>query len=508
MSRLKDSIVYAHKNFGGETKLMKHARYTYEYLKRREKVVRDVTRGMAVVTNTNAIAYGMDILGEALAHAVKYGMTDVPKIKSAEILFKNLARGRRARDMLRKIGKHVVMSNVPEQDLSDMIQIIEASMIDARNSAFPQDETVMSKAYEDLEVLQEKINVVREIDSAVKLKSLAKLHTASTSASKFREMHGLAHTATMDQKARQVEVLLKLRLFEQDLSVATSPPKKNNDGEEMDDDEGEGGDNDSKVDDILGDDEDFTEVEDIDYEDDGDNNINPNNDDDDDEIMNLINSLRTGSMMQKKQSIQKLQTLAGGEEQFTRTVRDHRYQHGAKSYRLGIRKDRRRKSVTRRRNLRTSPIKNQQRRRNVNMKDRPTWGVGERKWFVEKTDTPDRKKYSLNSTSPTERALAVLKNKSKRFAKGELLSGNISPTDATKRRNKNRAPEESIQEKQSILRQKSNHGNSLSLQYKISQHLLQSSIARQNEILENLAKDPNFMKTFGETLNYKLIEEK
>ena len=52
--------------------------------------------------------------------------------------------------------------------------------------------------------------------------------------------------------------------------------------------------------------------------------------------------------------------------------------------------------------------KNQQRRRNVNMKDRPTWGVGERKWFVKKTDTPDRKKYSLNSTSPTERALAVL----------------------------------------------------------------------------------------------------
>ena len=97
--------------------------------------------------------------------------------------------------------------------------------------------------------------------------------------------------------------------------------------------------------------------------------------------------------------------------------------------------------------------------------------------------------------------------KGKRFAKGELLSGNISPTDATKRRNKNRAPEESIQEKQSILRQKSNHGNSLSLQYKISQHLLQSSIARQNEILENLAKDPNFMKTFGETLNYKLIEK-
>ena len=90
---------------------MKHARYTYEYLKRRDKIVRDVTRGMAVVTNTNAIAYGMDILGEALAHAVKYGMTDVPKIKSAEILFKNLARGRRARDMLRKIGKHVVMSS-------------------------------------------------------------------------------------------------------------------------------------------------------------------------------------------------------------------------------------------------------------------------------------------------------------------------------------------------------------------------------------------------------------
>ena len=46
--RLKDAIIYAHKNVTGETKLMKHARYTYEYLKRREKVVRDVARGMAV----------------------------------------------------------------------------------------------------------------------------------------------------------------------------------------------------------------------------------------------------------------------------------------------------------------------------------------------------------------------------------------------------------------------------------------------------------------------------
>ena len=57
--------------------------------------------------------------------------------------------------------------------------------------------------------------------------------------------------------------------------------------------------------------------------------------------MDLIRSLKTGSMMKKKQSMQKLRSIAGGEV-FARTVRDHKYQHDVKSYRLGIRKDRRR----------------------------------------------------------------------------------------------------------------------------------------------------------------------
>merc|ERR1711871_1716764 len=108
-----------------------------------------------------------------------------------------------------------------------MIEVIKVSIEDAKNSKFPLDEVVMSKANEDLKVLQEKRNVIHAIDSAVKNKTFAKLHLARDRASKFREMHGLAHTASMDEKSRQVDVLLKLRLFEQDLTKDNNPTNSN-----------------------------------------------------------------------------------------------------------------------------------------------------------------------------------------------------------------------------------------------------------------------------------------
>ena len=169
---LKDAIIYAHKNVTGETKLMKHARYTYEYLKRREKVVRDVARGMAVVTNTNAIAYGMDILGEALSFAVKYGMTDIPKIKASRKLYENLSCGRKARDLLREIAKKVVISNVAEQDLQGMLDIIQAAIHDVEKSAFPKDEDCLGLAKKNVAVLKEKIKVLAQMDSAVNRKHI------------------------------------------------------------------------------------------------------------------------------------------------------------------------------------------------------------------------------------------------------------------------------------------------------------------------------------------------
>ena len=377
--RLKDAILYAHKNVTGETKLMKHARYTYEYLKRREKVVRDVARGMAVVTNTNAIAYGMDILGEALSFAVKYGMTDIPRIKASRKLYENLSCGRKARDLLREIDKKVVISNVAEQDLQGMLDIIQAAIHDVEKSAFPKDEDCLGLAKKNVAVLKEKIKVLAQMDSAVNRKHIKNLYAASNSVSKFREIHGLAHTASMDDKARQVDVLLKLRLFEKDLNDL-SIQNKNDESVETDPN--------SKVakaagDDVLGMDADVIQVDDVDLDDDEVQDNDP-----DTELMDLIRSLKTGSMIEKKHSMQKLRSIAGGEESFARTVRDHKYQHDVKSYRLGIRKDRRR-AEDRMKYLKTSPIKKRNKRSNVDR--RPGWGVGEQKWFVSKTETPDRK---------------------------------------------------------------------------------------------------------------------
>ena len=73
-------------------------------------------------------------------------------------------------------------------------------------------------------------------------------------------------------------------------------------------------------DDVLGMDADVIQVDDVDLDDDEVQDNDP-----DTELMDLINSLKTGSMIEKKHSMQKLRSIAGGEESFARTVRDHKY---------------------------------------------------------------------------------------------------------------------------------------------------------------------------------------
>mgnify|MGYP004267003305 FL=1 len=57
----------------------------------------------------------------------------------------------------------------------------------------------------------------------------------------------------------------------------------------------------------------------------------------------------------------------------------------------------------------------------------------------------------------------------------------------------NRAPPENVSEKTNIV---NDRRADLSLRYKISQHLLNASVDRQNEILESLARDPSFVKLY------------
>jgi len=159
---LKKTIVNGHKTYGQETKLLKHARFVYEYVSRREKVVRDVVRGHAVVKNTHAIGYGMDLLGEAVKTAHEHGITDIPKIQEASKLYKDLARGRAARDMLRKIQKGCVVSNIAEEDLAQMKEIIHAAIRDCKSSPFPIDQPMMDDITASQEI-DDQIWLIRQL---------------------------------------------------------------------------------------------------------------------------------------------------------------------------------------------------------------------------------------------------------------------------------------------------------------------------------------------------------
>ena len=224
--------------------------------------------------------------------------------------------------------------------------------------------------------------------------------------------------------------------------------------------------------DELGMDADVIQVDDVDLDDDEVQGNDP-----DTELMDLINSLKTGSMIEKKQSMQKLRSIAGGEESFARTVRDHKYQHDVKSYRLGIRKDRRR-AEDRMKYLKTSPIKKQYKRSNVDV--RPGWGVGEQKWFVSKTETPDRI-FEFNITH-REGVGDIEESKEQRLAPGELSSA---------RQGHAAKIEHPWKELQKTI--DAEFEGQLT-KFAVQNFHLQSSIERQNEILENLAKDPNFIR--------------
>ena len=84
----------------------------------------------------------------------------------------------------------------------------------------------------------------------------------------------------MDDKARQVDVLLKLRLFEKDLNDLSI---QNRNDESVDTDPKAAGD------DVLGTDADVIQVDDVDLDDDEVEDNDP-----DTELMDLIRSLKTG----------------------------------------------------------------------------------------------------------------------------------------------------------------------------------------------------------------------
>ena len=454
---LKKSIVNGHKAYGKETKLVKHARLVYEYVSRREKVVRDVVRGAAVVKNTHAIGYGMDLLGEAVATATAHGITDIPKIQDAQRMYKNLSRGRKGRDMLRKIQDHCVISNVPEADMVAMKDIIRACIQDCNSSPFPLDENVLAKASTDLSIIDDKVQLMKRIDAALLSKNFQMLKQASQQTKLFREKHGLLHTKSMEPKAEEIDMLLKLRHFEADLSV-TSPNASPTRG-------GKGGEAFAAADDVAV--------------------LNGQS------MREMIESLRSDSALsptQRQMTLSRIQSLVGGKEKLLQTTREHNYKHGLRTYRLGIRKDKYEERIRAKnlaKGLRVSPIKQQRKQRRGPKQE---WGATEsQRWAAPKPTAAEmRERGRLNKEKGASEGYS---SERRRRAHTE---GARFFTEA-QRSMVNRAPPENVSEKTNIV---NDRRADLSLRYKISQHLLNASVDRQNEILESLARDPSFVKLY------------
>ena len=456
---LKKTIVNGHKTYGGETKLLKHARYVYEYVSRREKVVRDVVRGHAVVKNTHAIGYGMDLLGEAVETAEKHGITDIPKIQEAAQVYKNLARGRKARDLLRKIQKGCIVSNIVEEDLAQMQDIIRAAIQDCHSSPFPIDQPLMEYMETCLEIIQDKVNLMELVKRALDMKTLPMLVHAEEKCSLFREKHGLSHTKSMERKAEEVSMLLKLRMIEGDLKVASPPAKTTNQGGQRTKAsfEADDGEEDAPIKSMR-------------------------------EMVEELKPESGATTAEKKRTLRRLESLVGGRERLKQTAREHTYRHGLNSYRLGIRKDkheeRQRASKNKAANYSSfrnfvSPIKQQQKR--IAMKtvgtqgQRPEWGVGQTKWFADPPVAPAAKK-----TSPRP---------------GQRVRSS-SERSSPPRHHKNRGPPETVRDKANMLGSTNDRRVDLKLRYEISQHLLSASLERQHEILTSLASDPDFMELY------------